>query len=286
MTSNFVTLCRLMILLPGIMVTGSLARARAGTNDFLLKTRWYQDGPFAQFTPDQQRLGCWSIAYAQILYHHRLKPVGRVQYECANGRLVDVDLDQYRFDWAQFPDSITQATPRTAAEQVARYSFATAVVVRKDFGTSGYKRLLNSVTDLETHFPVEARIHVHLGDKLPLGRAELEVKLRAERVDHLIDRQGIINLLTREVAEGRPVYFHFGNIKDFGHSTVIDGLRRDGDRSLAHINYGAVEPEATRWYDLFAPISQPDDVTLRAFVTIKPRSLLERRAIPEGVSRP
>lgn len=247
------------------------AGAAPAGSEHQLKTHWYQDGPFAQFTPDHERVGCWSTAYAQILFFHRLKPTGRVRYECSPGHKVDVDLDQYRFDWEQFPNEINDQTPKASAEQLARYSFATAVVVRKDFGTGGYKRLLNSVEDLEAHFPVDAEIFVHLADKLPINPADLAAKMRTEKITNIIDQAQIVTLLTTELAAGHPVYFHFGNIKDFGHSTVIDGIRKEGDRHMVHINFGAKEAEQNKWYDLFAPISQPDDVTLRAFVTIKPR---------------
>lgn len=251
-----------------LMVT---VEAAPSASDHLLTTHWYQDGLFAQFTPDHERVGCWSTAYAQILYFHRLKPTGRVRYECTSGYKVDVDLDQYRFDWEQFPNEITEQTPKIGSEQLALYSFATAVAVRKDFGTGGYKRLLNSVDDLEAHFPVDAEIYVHLGEKLPLTPAVLTGKLRSEKITNLIDRTQIVGLLQSELAAHRPVYFHFGNVKDFGHSTVIDGIRKEGDRQMVHINFGAKEAEQNKWYDLFAPISQPDDVTLRAFVTLKPR---------------
>lgn len=247
------------------------AGAAPAASDHLLKTHWYQDGPFAQFTPNHERVGCWSTAYAQILFYHRVKPSGRVRYECSSGYKVNVDLDQYQFDWEQFPDEITEKTSKTDVEQLARYSFATAVAVRKDFGTGGYKRLLNSVDDLEAHFPVDARIYVYLVEELPISQAELAIKLRAEKITNLVDRMQIVTLLTNELTAGRPVYFHFGNIVNFGHSTVIDGIRKERERHLIHINYGAREASQNRWYDLFAPISQPDDVTLRAFVTIKPR---------------
>lgn len=248
-----------------------LANGAAPLETPILKTHWYQDGPFAQFTPGNERVGCWSTAYAQILFHHRLKPTGRVQYECHSGYKVNVDLDQFRFDLNRFPNEITTQTSKSDAEQLARYSFATAVAVRKDFGTGGYKRLLNSVEDLEAHFPVDAEIYVSLADKLPFSPADVALKLKAEKITNRIDKDGINALLTKELAAGRPVYFHFGNITDFGHSTVIDGIRKNGDKHMVHINYGAVESDRNKWYDLFAPISQPDDMTLRAFVTIKPR---------------
>lgn len=252
------------------------SRAAAGDeNSYLLTTHWYQDGPFARLTPNHERVGCWSTAYAQILYYHRLRPAGQVRYQCSPGQQIDVDLDAFRFDWSRFADEIGPGTSPATVEELARYSFATAVTVRKDFGTGGYKRLLNSVDDLEAHFPVEAEIYVHLGDKLPLNPTELAAKLRSERVTNLVDRAQIVSLLEREIGARRPVYFHFGNIKDFGHSTVIDGFRKEGADYLVHINYGAREAEQNKWFALFAPIAQPDDETLRAFVTIKPRPMKE-----------
>ena len=60
------------------------------------------------------------------------------------------------------------------------------------------------------------------------------------------------------------------SLKDFGHSTVIDGIRKEADRHMVHINFGDVVATRNRWYDLFAPIEVRDDHILRAFVTIKP----------------
>jgi hypothetical protein len=109
--------------------TGSFARAEPNASSYLLKTQWYQDGPFARFTPDHERVGCWSTAYAQILFYHRLQPSGKVRYVCWAGYKVDVDLDAFQFDWAKFPNAIGDQTPEASLEQVAHYSFATAAVV-------------------------------------------------------------------------------------------------------------------------------------------------------------
>ena len=264
---------RLILLVVAIARLLPTAKAASAEGEHLLQTHWYQDGPFAQFAPDHERVGCWSTAYAQILYFHHLKPSGRVQYECTSGRKVDVDLGLYSFDWEQFPNEITEQTPQAAADQLARYSFATALAVRKDFGTGGYKRLLNSADDLEAHFPVEARIYFHLADKLPFSHSELVAKLNHEKIYNSVDRAEIVSLLSTELVAGRPVYFHFGNLVDFGHSVVIDGMRKDGERHIVHINYGFKDAGRNKWYELFAPIAQPDDMTLRAFVTVKPRRL-------------
>jgi hypothetical protein len=260
--SNLILLAMLVLVRPAEAAPADVAP--------LLQTRWYQDGPFARFTPGNERVGCWSTAYAQILFFHRLKPTGQARYDCSSGQKIDIDLDQYHFDFARFPNRVAPEAPPAETEQVARYSFAVAATVQKDFGTSGYKRLLNSVDDLEKHFAVDAEIYVHLGDKLPVDPADLKRKLQSEKITNLVNRAQIIKLLETELAARRPVYFHFGNIKDFGHSTVIDGIR-GGANPMVHINYGAVEAEKNKWYELFAPISQPDDTTLRAFVTVKPR---------------
>jgi hypothetical protein len=254
--------------LPWVSLGDAAPPPSPSAEGFLLRTHWRQDGPFSQFTPGHHVVGCWSTAYAQILYYHRLKPVGRVQYQCSLGYEVDVDLGRYDFDWSQFPTEA--AAPQASFEQPALYSYATAVAVRKDFGTGKYKRLLNSVPDLEAHYAVDAEIFLLLGDAVPLSPADLADKLRSEKIDNVVDRDKVVKLLESELAAKRPVYFHFGNMTDFGHSTVIDGIRRKDSQVQVHINYGAAEVEKNAWYDLFGPITQPDDMALRAFVTIRP----------------
>jgi hypothetical protein len=253
-----------------LALVASSKTSAAADNSYLLKTHWYQDGPFAQFTPNHERVGCWSTAYAQILYYHRLKPAGRVTYDCSSGQKIDVNLDAYTFDWNQFADDVSVATPKNAAEQMARYSFATAAVVQKDFGTDHYKRVLSSVADLESHFAVDAEIWVYLTENPPVPLEVLKAKTRNENISNIVDKAQIVTLLTKELSAGRPVYFHFANLKDFGHSTVIDGIRKEADRYLVHINFGDVVAARNRWYDLFAPIEVRDDDILRAVVTIKP----------------
>jgi hypothetical protein len=259
------------------LVTGVTLALSAGSilsaeteNMHLLTTHWYQDGPFAQFTPNHERVGCWSTAYAQILYYHRLKPTGRVSYNCSSGQRIDINLDQFRFDWSQFADAVTAATPKKTVEQLAQFSYATAVVVHKDFGTDRYKRLLSSVADLEAHFPVDAEIYVYLKENPPISLTELAAKTRSENISNVVNQAQIVTLLATELNAERPVYFHFTNLRNFGHSTVIDGIRKDGDRFMVHINFGDVVAARNRWYNLFDSIEERDDNTLRAFVTIKP----------------
>jgi Peptidase C10 family len=92
------------------------AQAMSAQSDYPLRTHWYQDGPLAQSTPDHERVRCWSTAHAQILFYHQLRPTGRVRYACSPGYRVDVDLEQYRFDWNQLPDAITAKTQTAGVE--------------------------------------------------------------------------------------------------------------------------------------------------------------------------
>jgi hypothetical protein len=77
---------------------------------------------------------------------------------------------------------------------LAQYSFATAVVVQKDFGTDHYKRVLSSVADLETHFAVDAEIYVYLVENPPIPLEVLKAKTKAERVSNVAP---VIDVLTR-----------------------------------------------------------------------------------------
>lgn len=255
-----------------LLALGGTSLQRAIAEDsYLLKTQWYQTGPYARFTPNQDRLGCWSTAYAQILYYHRLKPTGRVTYDCSSGQKIDLNLDQYQFDWNLFANEISANTPQKTSEQVAHYCFATASVVRKDSGSSNYsRRSLSSVLDIGAHFAVDAEIYVYLIENPPIPIEVLAARTRNEGVSNVVNKAQIVTLLTTELDAHRPVYFYFANLKEFGHATVIDGLRRQGDRYMVHINFGDVALARNRWYDLFAPIEVKDDHVCRAFVTIKP----------------
>jgi hypothetical protein len=207
--------------------SGSILSAETG-NRHLLTTQWYQDGPFAQFTPHHERVGCWSTAYAQILYYHRLKPTGRVSYDCSSGQKININLDEYRFDWNQFADIVTAATPKGTVEQMAQ------------FGQSPDQPRRVDCQDQEREY-------------LQCGQQSSD----CHSTHHGTGR-------------GTARLFHFANLRNFGHSTVIDGIRKDGDRFMVHINFGDVVAARNRWYNLFDSIEERDDNTLRAFVTIKP----------------
>ncbi|WP_350340156.1 C10 family peptidase [Paraflavitalea speifideaquila] len=73
---------------------------------YLLKTNWDQYGLYTKYTPNNEVLGCWSTAMAQILYHHRLRPSGLVNYQCSKGFVITDTLDKYALSWTDFSASL------------------------------------------------------------------------------------------------------------------------------------------------------------------------------------
>ncbi|WP_338875186.1 C10 family peptidase [Spirosoma sp. SC4-14] len=236
---------------------------------YLLKTQWDQFGPYACYTPDNHVLGCWSTALAQIFYYHRLRPTGVVSYQCSKGYRIEDTLANHAVTWDQFATRIEPTTSELARNNVARFSYMTAEVIRKDFGTSQYLEMVNPVGQINAYFPCQAEFYVSFTEPIPIPKAQLDAIARKENIQHVLQRDEVMDLIRREIDAKRPVYFHFGNFTDYGHSTVIDGYRAEADTFWAHINYGS-GGKRSGWYDLFKPIDVADDIKLHAFITVNP----------------
>ncbi|MCJ7932935.1 MAG: C10 family peptidase [Chryseobacterium sp.] len=236
---------------------------------FLLKTNWDQWGTYAKYTPDKQVLGCWSTALAQILYYHRLKASGSVSYRCSKGYIIKDTLSYYVPIWKNFTTSINDKSRPELIDAVARYSYLTAVAIRKDFGTSKYLEMINPAPQVAKHFTCNATFYVSFTGKIPIPQEQMKLIADKEQIKNIIDKSSIIPLIKNEIRQKRPVYFHMGNFTNYGHSTVIDGYSEKDSIFYVHINYGA-SGFRSGWYDLFRPIDVEDDIRLRAFVTIKP----------------
>ncbi|GAB4031792.1 hypothetical protein GCM10028809_28510 [Spirosoma gilvum] len=146
----------------------------------------------------------------------------------------------------------------------------TAEVIRKDFGTGHYLEMVNPVGQINAYFPCQAEFYVSFTEPIPISKAELDAIARKENIQHVLQRDDVTKLIQQEIKAKRPVYFHFGNFTTYGHSTVIDGCKAEGDTFWVHINYGS-GGKRSGWYDLFKPIDVADDLKLRAFVTVKPK---------------
>lgn len=236
---------------------------------FLLKTNWDQWGIYAKYTPENQVLGCWSTALAQILYYHRLKPFGPVSYTCSKGYIIKDELSDYAPEWKNFTSGINDKSQPEAIDAVARYSYLTAIAIQKDFGTPKYGEMINPAPQIEKHFACKATFYGSFTGDVPFSQEQMKLIAEKEQIQHLIEKDSIIVLIKKEISKRRPVYFHMGNFTTYGHSTVIDGFLEKNDIFYVHINYGA-GGFRTGWYNLFKPIDVEDDIRLRAYVTIEP----------------
>ncbi|MBO9661087.1 MAG: C10 family peptidase, partial [Chitinophagaceae bacterium] len=78
--------------------------------DRLTTTHWKQMGGFQKFTPDSLRTGCWSTALAQIVYFHKLKPFGHIEYTSRQGYKINETMDSSQFNFATFTEMIDSTT--------------------------------------------------------------------------------------------------------------------------------------------------------------------------------
>lgn len=216
----------------------------------LLRTNWKQMGGFEKFTPDSLRVGCWSTALAQLMYYHRLKPFGHVSYLSRNGYKIDETIDSTKIDFSQFDAIIDPSTPEAVKDQLALYSYYAALAVQKDFGTDHYMNKLASSDLLEQHYNVDVNRYISWHRMLPNTLGKLE------------------KVIYHELNNKRPVFLHFANLKDFGHSAVIDGYRYQGNLFMVHINQGQGGP-TDGWYDFYKGILREDDDGLRVVYTFR-----------------
>ena len=191
----------------------------------LLKTRWGQRGLYAKYTPNHRRLGCWSVAFAQILYHHRINPSGKVKYE-GDGYRIDETLD-YLFNWDHFAKSLKPASPNEVQSEVARYCYYTAIAIQKEF--------------------VDGKAYKGNSDLRREGiKKYFLCNMKRYRNDKHSD-QVIRDVILEELAAGRPLLLYVEGEKGLGHAFAIDGVRAHKERIAVHLNCGW-EGSDDGWY--------------------------------------
>jgi hypothetical protein len=213
-------------------------------NQFLITTHWKQMGGFEKYTPDSLRTGCWSTALAQIVYYHKLKPYGHVEYISRQNYKIKEDLDSSQFDFDLFSPSIDSMTTQEVINQLAKYNYYAALVVQKDFGTDRYMNKLASSSLFEQHYNVKVERYIAWHKLIPNTLGKLE------------------KVIYKEIKHKRPIFLHFANLKDFGHSIVVDGF-------WVHTNQGQGGQD-DGWYDFHKGILRKDDNALRVVYTFKP----------------
>jgi hypothetical protein len=172
--------------------------------------------------------------------------------------------------WNNFASKLNNASSPEETETVARYSYLTAAAIQKDFGTSRYLLAVNPAGQIEKHFAAKAVFYGSFTGTIPLPKEQMDNIAKRENIRHIVNQDSVMWVIKKEIKAKRPVYFHYGNFTNFGHSTVIDGYFQQKGTFWVHINYGA-GGFRTGWYDLFKPIDVADDIKLRAFVTIVPQ---------------
>ena len=215
-----------------------------------LSTTWHQTGDYAMFAPDGNRVGCWSTAIGQILYHHRSRPYGQVSFTTnTNNYVINENMSSYTFDWNLFVNVIDAGTFQDSKEEVARYLYYTSIVLQKDFGTGSYcLGHTDRVANLQNHYACVTAYY----------------SSNSYTMDQLK------SLVKTELLSGYPVMMHIHSNADVYHAVAVDGYKIVGKKTLSvHINQGHGGSE-DGWYDFDAPIAGYDDTAYKRIVTIRP----------------
>lgn len=220
-------------------------------SECLTKTHWQQMGGFQRDTPDSLRLGCWSTALAQIVYYYKLKPYGHVQYTSRHGYKINENLDSSQFNFNLFSPTLDKFSSAEAGNEMAKYNYYAALAVEKDFGTDSYMNKLAPASLLEEHYKMRVERFISWHKYLPYTNGKLE------------------KIIYQEINNKRPVFLHLANLKDFGHSVVIDGYCYKNGTFMIHTNQGQGGP-TDGWYNFYKGILRPDDRALRVVYTFKP----------------
>jgi len=239
---------------------------------YLLTTTWGQHGGYKSLCPyyydpledptqGQCRLGCWSVALAQIIRYYEMQSSGIVDYHCSNDLLPPTPLilpshlvnfvGAHEYDWSLMPDSLTSSSSEEQKEMTSQFTFDVSCVVQKDFGTGGYV-VFNDV-------PFEDGIET----------------LKDELMDHFDDIEGlywlenldVITIIT-QLECCHPIMLYIRNIsgnrlgdKSY-HAVVLDGYQWNGGTFEVHLNYGWAG-DNNGWYAYTGPFPHYNDITFR-----------------------
>ena len=187
-------------------------------------TRWKQDGAYAAFTPENELLGCWSVAFAQVLAFHRLSPSGNVQYITSDGKIINQNLHD-SINWGEINNYFDSDSLSDLTWETARFCYQVATVLQKDFGTGEYKDISIVSHEVSEHY----RCMVKKVDSDLIGAIESEIHL------------------------GRPVIAYFNDILAIkivrnGHAVVVDGSAEDENNLYIHLNCGW-GGDSDGWYE-------------------------------------
>ncbi len=198
-------------------------------NDYvapLLKTTWGMHGEYAKYSKGK-RLGCWSVAIAQILNFHKSAPVGTMTNNHEKDTVVFRPIN-----WSLVVPSLEEHVSEAEKDETARFCYYAAVLMGKNFdddtyaGNSDVRR-----KNLSDHCPVITR-----RAKPKSGNTE-----------------SVRKMVFNELRAHRPVLLFSGGV----HALVIDGLDTRNGKWLVHLNFGW-NGRSDGWYDFFSPLKPLD----------------------------
>lgn len=210
-----------------------------------------------------ERLGCCASSLAQVLYFNRRCPTGSVEYTVpgyeATGMDFDAAAESGLCDWSRLAGRPLNSTTDPGTSAVARYIYATALVVERRWGSpKGVPHYLldHDAQDaaVSRHYGVDvSRFHIA---KTEAARAEAE-SLLVEELDH---RRPVIAFLVWLGLDQRggpeASWSEAFLLQDeasleaafAGHLVVLDGYRRANSRFEVHMNAGQ-DGFNNGWYD-------------------------------------
>jgi hypothetical protein len=228
--------------------------------DYLLETQWGGNEKdfhlFYKYSPNNQPLGCHSIAIAQVLFYYKLAPFGKVSYKCSNGFKINEDFSTFPVDWDKISTRLTDSTTQEKIDATAFYTYSVACIVQKDFGTSQYVGIESSnnhKSQIEKHFKCEYESYSFKSDS---------------SLSDLFDKEkSITSIIEREIDAQRPIGFYYDRPNNGGHAIVIDGYTIEENNFYVHANFGW-SGNSDGWYLL--PEDLPKDTKAIIILTIKP----------------
>ncbi len=206
----------------------------------LLSTTWDQGGPYNAYCPTQgdatALTGCVATAMAQIANYHEY-PTGQVPsleaYTSETNKINVTAWSATTFDWDNMLDSYSGSYSSEQEAAVATLMRYCGQAAKMDYGfTSG----------------------AYNGDALYALKEKLGYNTYADfKSAASYSANGWENLIYKEVAEGRPVYYSALNgdigCEVSGHAFIIDGYKSEGN--YFHVNWGW-GGAADGYFNLFA----------------------------------
>ncbi len=242
---------------------------------YLLNTQWGQHGEYKVLCPEYYdyeeenatwhlcRLGCWSVALAQIIRYYQLESYGLVKYWCSlnyftypiriKPQLIHNKLFTHEYDWSLMPYNLTSGSPQAEKDMTSQFVYDVACAIEKDFGTGGY---------------------VSLGDTFDVDNLKNELYNHFYDINNLIWVEDLtIANITSEIDHFRPIMFYIRNTSELDgtkeyHAVVLDGYRWNvSGKFEVHLNYGwdagNPDPLNESWYSYTSQLPHYWDTDFR-----------------------